>query len=929
MSSLMRSNGRNAPRARRTWIRHVAVPGSRSAGPHSRLSPNRTSPPCSACCQLSSAATHVSNETSTIRRNDAGPFAAALASLAVALEVQLGGYAFAMAGHIATAEALQAFVPRLARLMEDNGILLVLDNLETLLTSGGQWRDPRWVPLIGALTGHRGESRVILTSRILPAGLIGSVLAVAVYALSLDESAALARELPGLRELLHADADPLRDVDPSLVAADRDLVRRVLRLVQGHPKLMELAAAAAVDPARLAAQLAAAEASVDGRTLDAFFREGTSGLGASQFLDALTTSTTTTLAALSGPARLMAEFLACLEDSDRISPVVKANWADLWRRLQGPGEPPGWEPLVAVLAAAALIQPGQPAERDYGEEPAISCGMPPGIAQAIRATAGPAIREATDAELAAFWTTIARQAMGQEGGERGQTVVMAGLRAAPYLLRLEEWDAAGRLLEQALRRDSSPGTIQAIIPPLRAIADATGTSANLGVLARALRSVDPAEAERLLRASLDQAVADGDFPLASSVAGELVNLLRDAGRLREALDLTSHQAGYTRQAQLGPWTQLADQGRRLQILGLMGEHQQVLDEIAGLLARMDELPSHGVANDPTEPWNVREVIFSIGRASADALGEWQQALDFNEADLASTRARGASAYELAHTAYSSAGSLIRLGRLDEAEQLLASCQEVFEDHHDLDRLGSVLTARADLEDERGNLAAAPAFQKTSIRYAYLRRDPRYVATGHHNLATYLRKAGSDPAAQRAHRLAAALVYQLTGMAHDLSSACSALSGELRQVGQQQLPGTVPEVIAVAERTEGVRLGDLITALALDPQDAAAALAQILDTAASMPGDQDAVIQRHLQAWEPVVAATVVAAGGDRDAAATLAPALDQLAGSQDWVALVAVLRRILGGEWGEQLLDGLDPVDTAIAGQVLARLTPSALRDQQ
>jgi hypothetical protein len=37
-------------------------------------------------------------------------------------------------------------------------------------------------------------------------------------------------------------------------------VRRVLRMVQGHPKLMELADAAAAEPMRLDLQLAAAEA---------------------------------------------------------------------------------------------------------------------------------------------------------------------------------------------------------------------------------------------------------------------------------------------------------------------------------------------------------------------------------------------------------------------------------------------------------------------------------------------------------------------------------------------------------------------------------------------------------------------------------------------------------------------------------------------
>ena len=57
--------------------------------------------------------------------------------------------------------------------MADSGVLLVLDNLETLLTPDGGWRDPRWEQLIAALTSHDGESRVILTSRIAPPGWWG------------------------------------------------------------------------------------------------------------------------------------------------------------------------------------------------------------------------------------------------------------------------------------------------------------------------------------------------------------------------------------------------------------------------------------------------------------------------------------------------------------------------------------------------------------------------------------------------------------------------------------------------------------------------------------------------------------------------------------------------------------------------------------
>jgi len=66
--------------------------------------------------------------------------------------------------------------------------------------------------------------------------------------------------------------------------------------------------------------------------------------------------------------------------------------------------------------------------------------------------------------------------------------------------------------------------------------------------------------------------------------------------------------------------------------------------------------------------------------------------------------------------------------------------------------------------------------------------------------------------------------------------------------------------------------------------------------------------------------TAAAAGGDSGAAAQLTPILDQFAQTPDWAALAAVLRRIAGGERGDRLLDGPDPVDTAIASKALTRL---------
>ena len=107
--------------------------------------------------------------------------------------------------------------------MEDSGVLLVLDNLETLLTPDGAWRDPRWALLMTALTSHDGESRVILTSRTVPAGLAlertppsrppadgpnANVAGARAVTAGIDRAGP---RLPDLRKLLHADTGVARD----------------------------------------------------------------------------------------------------------------------------------------------------------------------------------------------------------------------------------------------------------------------------------------------------------------------------------------------------------------------------------------------------------------------------------------------------------------------------------------------------------------------------------------------------------------------------------------------------------------------------------------------------------------------------------------------------------------------------------------------
>ena len=174
----------------------------------------------------------------------------ALTDLAFTLEQELPG--FRMLDVLTYPARLTEFLPRLTELTEQRRKLLVIDNAESLISQAGEWRDPRWGQVVGALIAHRGLGRVILTSRRVPAGLT-RLRVEAVDALSTDKALLLARELPHLKALSQGKIpglDPLKS---------RQLARRALELAQGHPKLLELADGQAANPEQLAALLEAGD----------------------------------------------------------------------------------------------------------------------------------------------------------------------------------------------------------------------------------------------------------------------------------------------------------------------------------------------------------------------------------------------------------------------------------------------------------------------------------------------------------------------------------------------------------------------------------------------------------------------------------------------------------------------------------------------
>ena len=121
-------------------------------------------------------------------------------------------------------------------------------------------------------------------------------------------------------------------------------------------------------------------------------------------------------------------------------------------------------------------------------------------------------------------------------------------------------------------------------------------------LARVLAVTDPAAAAAKLRAAMDAAADPRRLPgRGGSRRTAARPVPEQPGGWPRPWTLAEQKAGYTRQAGLGPWTQLADEVRRLQVLTAMGQAGQVLDEVTRLRDRMATLPATPGPNEADTP----------------------------------------------------------------------------------------------------------------------------------------------------------------------------------------------------------------------------------------------------------------------------------------------------------------------------------------
>ena len=753
----------------------------------------------------------------------------ALTDFALTLERYLDG--FQMAHLVSSADNLAGFLPRLTEMLERRRVLIVIDNAESLLTQAGAWRDDRWGLVVGALTRHGGLGRVVMTSRRVPLDGLAGGRVEAVDALSPDEALLLARELPNLTALKLGQVPGIGPI------VSRQLARNAIALAQGHPKLLELAEGQAANPGHLLTLVRTGDQEWRrlGGVPDGFFRDGASTASGEDYLTVLAAWTKSVTDTLTPGERDVFWLLCCLEEHDRVQDDADAIWAGLRERLGRAGPPPALDQTLAAVTARGLAarQPGTGGDDD-------ACVVHPGIAAVGRQHAGQPFRDSVDAEAALYWYAVYQLASGEAGdGEIHSGLALeAGLAAVPYLIRQRQWDIAAAILERVFLQDPSVANATAALPAMRQVARHDPSHA--GVLARVLEVIDRASASAPARAQLDAAVAAGDYRTACSVASFLADLSREGGRLAEALAYAGQSADYARQAGLGPWTQLAAEGRRLQVLDEMGHAGQVLAEVGRLRERIRDWPTTRSDDEATPSWTVREALLNTGLSAAVTLGRWDDALALNAEVTASMTDRRAPVASIARTRFNDYGPLLGLGRTDEALALLVDCRQAFEDARDVQALGAVLSALADAEDDRGHGEAAIRLERDALRYKYLAADATAIATSYHNLGGYLHDHARDPAAVLASYLAAALIRRLAGIAGDgpstPASSVRIAAVHLRALGagaSAVLPTGMADLYRTLTSIPGTDLPGLVARLSPDPETAEATLRDLIEQARAL------------------------------------------------------------------------------------------------
>jgi tetratricopeptide (TPR) repeat protein len=173
--------------------------------------------------------------------------------------------------------------------------------------------------------------------------------------------------------------------------------------------------------------------------------------------------------------------------------------------------------------------------------------------------------------------------------------------------------------------------------------------------------------------------------------------------------------------------------------------------------------------------------------------------------------------------------LIRLGRLDDAQQVLEASLRVFQDAGDAMAQSTALFALADLWDERGDQTQAIALGRQALAVRNHLPDPMDRASSHANLGKYLETTGQTQASQ-AHQVADAAYLLLTGHGQHLATWLDNLKIRRRRAAETGDEVLLPPLAEVLNQPEFEPLARFLAQNGVEPAGVQAQIDALLDQA---------------------------------------------------------------------------------------------------
>ncbi len=265
-----------------------------------------------------------------------------------------------------------------------------------------------------------------------------------------------------------------------------------------------------------------------------------------------------------------------------------------------------------------------------------------------------------------------------------------------------------------------------------------------------------------------------------------------------------------------------------------GQTEAALPEIDG---RLDELRAwwkrsrsgKSVPEAPNPVYLALALVSALDIAyqANQALERWQPCLDLLAESEQAERDLGETEQKLARTRFNQYGPLTRMGRLNEAQDILESCLAVFGKEEAIAGQAGAASGLADVWNERGDTRQAAGLERQALVLRNRLPDPADRAISHGNLAAYLEKAGQRPQAAR-HELAAGSYFLLCGHGQHLAIWRRNLAIGIRRAAQAGQCYELPRLADLLADPEFDALQHFLTANRVDPADLQSDLDQLVD-----------------------------------------------------------------------------------------------------